>query len=145
MPHLYDTAAGSEHPVTADPRLRESPTGELPLLKEQFEPELIVLGRGKSAIHQVIEPDQVATSVGTQCGTDDGAGEPADESAKDKWPDARDGRPLITGSLRIAGRIGGLVNVCQHLFTLPKPRRGSPSTHWMARSVGASAHKSSRR
>jgi hypothetical protein len=42
-------------------------------LQEQLESELIVLRRGEPAIHQVVEPDEEPTGVGTQGGTDDGA------------------------------------------------------------------------
>jgi hypothetical protein len=100
-------------------------------LKEQLEPELIVLRRGESSIHQVVEPDEEVTSVGTQGGANDGAREPTNERAKDEWADARAGGSLGGRRFRIYRRtgIGWLVNVSQHLLTLPKPRRGSPSTH----------------
>src|SRR3954470_13592027 len=53
-------------------------------LQEQLEPELVVLRRDQSSIHQVIEPDQEPPGVGTQGSADDGAGEPTDKCAKDK-------------------------------------------------------------
>jgi hypothetical protein len=100
-------------------------------LQEQLESELIVLRRGESSIHQVVEPDEEPTGVGTQGGTDDGTGEPTNKCAKDEWPDARAGGRLGDRSFRNYWRtgLGFLVNVSQHLITLPKPRRGSPSTH----------------
>ena len=99
------------------------------LLEEELESELIVLRRGEPAIDQMIEPDQEPASVGTQGGADDGAGEAADDGAEDKWPDTRGRRRLGAGFLRIDRRVGYLLDVSQHLLTLPKPRRGSPSTH----------------
>lgn len=122
-----------------------SAAGEPVLLKEELESELIVLRRGEPAIDQVIEPDQEPASVGTQGCADDGAGESADDGAKDKRPDARGRRRLGAGFLQIARRVGCLVDVSQHLLMLPKSRRRSPSTHWMASSVGASAQRSSSR
>jgi hypothetical protein len=76
------------------------------LLEEQLEPELIVLRGGEAAIHQVIEADEEAAGVGTQGGAEDGPGEPADDRAKDKWPDARGRWSLRAGSLRFGKRIG---------------------------------------
>jgi hypothetical protein len=76
------------------------------LLKEQLEPELIVLRRGEPSIHQVIEPDEEPAGVRTQGGADDGASEPADKRAKDEWPDARAGGPMSGRELRLAGRTG---------------------------------------
>jgi hypothetical protein len=52
---------------------------------------------------------------------------------------------LGAGFLRIDRRVGYLLDVSQHLLMLPKPRRRSPPTHWMASSVGASAQRSSSR
>ena len=75
-------------------------------LQEQLEPELIVLRRDQSSIHQVIEPNQEPTSVGTQGGADDGTGEPTDQCAKDKWSDPRASRLLGGHGLRITGRTG---------------------------------------
>jgi len=90
-----------------------------------------MLGRGEPSIHQVIEPDDEPAGMWTQGGAKDGSGEPTDKRAKDKRSDARAGRHLASCGLRITGRteIEGLVNLSQHLLTLPKPRRGSPSTH----------------
>jgi hypothetical protein len=70
-------------------------------LQEQLEPELIVLRRGESSIYQVVEPDEEATSVGTQGGADDGTREPTNKRAKDEWADARAGRPLGDRRCRI--------------------------------------------
>jgi len=79
----------------------------------------------------VIKPDEKAAGMGTQGGADDGASEAAEKCAEDKWPDARAGGPLGGGRFRITRRTGTgqLVNVSQHLLTLPKPPRGSRSTH----------------
>jgi hypothetical protein len=104
-----------------------------------------MLGGSEAAIYQVIEADEVAAGVGAEGGTEDGTGEPADHGAKDEWPDWRARRHLNGGSVRFDRRINWLVDVSQHLLILPKPRRRSPSTHWMARRVGASAHRSSSR
>jgi hypothetical protein len=97
--------------VVSDARM---PLGRLPLaltqpegsLKEQLEPELIVLRRGEPAIHQVIEPDEEASGMGTQGGAEDGAGESTDKRAEDKWPDARTGGPLGKVGVRINRRMG---------------------------------------
>jgi hypothetical protein len=115
------------------------------LLEEQLKSELIVFRRREPAIHQVVEADEVSAGMGTQGGPDNGPGEPADDRAKDKWPDTRGSWAARASSVWIGRRIGNLVDVFQHLLILPKPWRRSPSTHWMARRVGASAHKSSRR
>jgi len=81
-------------------------SGERGLLKEELEPELVVLGGGEAAIHEVIEADEEAAGMRTQGGAEDGAGEPADDRAKDEWPDSRGRRLRHAGSLQIGGRIG---------------------------------------
>ena len=62
---------------------------EFDLLQEQLESQLIMLRRGEPAIHQVVEPDDEPTGVGTQGGADDGTREPTNKCAKDEWSDAR--------------------------------------------------------
>jgi hypothetical protein len=101
-------------------RLGESP-GRGFLLEEQLKSELIVFRRSEPAIHQVVEADEVSAGMGTQGGADDGPGEPADNRAKDKWPDARGPWAVRASSVRIGRRIGNLVDVSQHLLILPKP------------------------
>jgi hypothetical protein len=76
------------------------------LLKEQLEPELVVLRGSEPAIQQVIEADEEASSVGAQGGAKDSPGEPADDSTKNKWPDAGGRWSLRAGSLQFGGRIG---------------------------------------
>jgi hypothetical protein len=141
MPCPYQAAAGRNGLVAVALLLRcsratgkqgdDQLTHSEESLQEQLEPELIVLRRGEPSVYQVVEPDEEATSVGTQGGADDGAREPTNKRAEDEWADARAGRPLGGRCCRIYRRtgIGWLVNVSQHLLTLPKPRRGSPSTH----------------
>jgi hypothetical protein len=58
------------------------------LLQEQLEPELVVFRRGEPAIHQVIETDEEAAGMRTQGSPEHGTGEPANDRAKNKWPDA---------------------------------------------------------
>lgn len=92
------------------------------LLEEQLESELVVLRRGEAAIQQVIEADDETAGMGTEGSADDGSGEPADDRAKDKWTNVRAGRLWHSGSVPSRRQISFLVDVCQHLLILPKPR-----------------------
>jgi hypothetical protein len=116
MPCPYQAAAGRNGLVAVALLLRcsratgkqgdDQLTHSEESLQEQLEPELIVLRRGEPSVYQVVEPDEEATSVGTQGGADDGAREPTNERAKDEWPHARARRPVSGGDFRIAERTG---------------------------------------